>query len=337
MRRDLSMVRRLEKIEKEIGYCEIKLEKEQRLRAQAHFLRVHRDGLQEAVDGFYRSQAGEDGEGNQLGGLTLREVFDQVSIAPGGEKAQRLQEKFRCAGSLPFLTEELQVLDQALGDLDTRLATFDAFRVKKQGLIDERDEALNTFIRSDYEPLLEISAEFERIEQSWNTLTEDLMNMDEAIFHVSRAGDYLGSARNFILASRSQFNVESWLRTGYLIDLFKHSSVGRAKEMVEGADRNLKAALVELLCLEDVVVRPSDFEHMLLPFLDSLFDDLFCRGKLKSTLAFLEQRCADLERLKGELEANRETILESQTEQEESRVRLFNKMGDERKRLTLAQ
>ena len=50
MRRDLSMVRRLEKIEKEIGYCEIKLEKEQRLQAQAHFLRIHNDGLLDAID-----------------------------------------------------------------------------------------------------------------------------------------------------------------------------------------------------------------------------------------------------------------------------------------------
>ena len=32
MRRDLSLIRRLEKIEKELGYCQIKLEKEQRRR-----------------------------------------------------------------------------------------------------------------------------------------------------------------------------------------------------------------------------------------------------------------------------------------------------------------
>ena len=31
MRKDLSLIRRLEKIEKELGYCQIKLEKEHRL------------------------------------------------------------------------------------------------------------------------------------------------------------------------------------------------------------------------------------------------------------------------------------------------------------------
>ena len=62
MRRDLSMVRRLEKIEKEIGYCEIKLEKEQRLLTQLHFLRMHYKALQESKN-VYRELTGDAGEG----------------------------------------------------------------------------------------------------------------------------------------------------------------------------------------------------------------------------------------------------------------------------------
>ena len=35
------MARRLDKIEKEIGYCEIKLEKDRRMRKQVQFLQNH--------------------------------------------------------------------------------------------------------------------------------------------------------------------------------------------------------------------------------------------------------------------------------------------------------
>ena len=79
MRRDLSMVRKLEKIEKEMGYCEIKLEKEQRLRTQLHFLKLHRRGLEEAIARF-RDPHDENADGRLLGGLALTDVQQRVSI-----------------------------------------------------------------------------------------------------------------------------------------------------------------------------------------------------------------------------------------------------------------
>ena len=336
MRRDLSILRRLEKIEKEIGYCEIKLEKEQRLQTQSRFMQMHIAGLREAISGFRELRSGETGDGNLLGGVTLREVFRCVSQNEEIQYIDGLRSQFRCTGALPFLEEEGRALRFDVEDLERRLESFEAFRNKRARLLDERARSLSSFHRDDGQPLREISAEFERSEQTWNTLTEDLMNADEAIFHISRAADYLSSARNFILSSRSQFRIDEWLRTGYLIDLFKHSTIGRAKEMVEGADRNLKRALMELLCLEDYEIATKHFENMLLPFLDALFEDLFANGRLQGSLKFLERRLDGLQQLKRRLEATRESIFSCQRQEEQNRVRLFNKIGDERKKLTQA-
>ncbi|MEM7166780.1 MAG: hypothetical protein AAF581_15035 [Planctomycetota bacterium] len=335
MRRDLSMVRRLEKIEKEMGYCEIKLEKEQRLRTQLHFLKLHRRALEESMERFVE-QHDENVGGRLLGGLALSEVQRRISIDRDEECAENLREIFRAVGALPLLRAEHTILSRELDELEEKLLTFQAFSEKKQRLVAERQEALVSLGQGTTESVLAISEEFEQIEQQWNILTEDLMNIDEAVFYVSRCVDYLQSGREFVLASRSQFAIDQWLRDGYLIDLFKHSSLGRAKEMVEGADRNLKLALVELVCLEDLLIAPEDFEHILLPFLDVLFDDLFQHGKLRVTLELLEERLERAVRLQTELQERREAVLTRQLQEEESRGKLFQQMGDERKKLTLA-
>ena len=52
------MVRKIEKIEKEMGYCEIKLEKKRRLRRQVMFLDADLEVLEEfsrSYEGCYRS------------------------------------------------------------------------------------------------------------------------------------------------------------------------------------------------------------------------------------------------------------------------------------------
>lgn len=335
MRRDLSMVRKLEKIEKEMGYCEIKIEKGQRLCAQLQFLKLHRQALSSAIRKFEEIGDPDVGDGNRIGGRMLREVYHQVSLDPDCDESATLRELFRSVGAFPLVMEERENIDRDIEDIEGKIESFDAFLDKRRGLIHERDETLITFALQESDPIHRISEEFERTEQSWNVLTEDLMNIDEAIFCVTRAADYLRSARNFILASRSQFAVEAWLRDGYLIDLFKHSTVGRAKEMVEGADRNLRRALVELICLEDLVINPDDFEHLLLPFLDTLFHDLFQYGKLVGSLEVLEKRTERLEAFQRTLEEKRGSILSHQTEHEANREKLFQEIGDARRKLTV--
>ncbi len=329
------MVRRLEKIEKEMGYCEIKIEKGQRVVLQLDFLKLHRSALVDAIRRFEATHNAEIGEGNLLGGMSLLEVYHEVPLDPGSKTSQRLREVFRCIGAFPLLIEEREIIDREIEEIEEKLQSFNAFLEKRRWLVTERDETLTTFDMRGEDAIDQISREFERTEHNWNTLTEDLINIDEAIFYVTRGADYLRSARNFILSARSQFAIDSWIREGYLIDLFKHSTVGRAKEMVEGADRNLKMALMELICLDELALNPEDFEHLLLPFLDALFDDLFVSGKLRDTMQLLEVRSERCQRLLGELEVRRGVLVSDQREQEENRVRLFHQIGDERRKLTL--
>ena len=330
------MVRRLEKIEKEMGYCEIKIEKGQRVVLQLDFLKLHRSALVDAIRRFEATHNAEIGEGNLLGGMTHLEVYHEVSLDPESEKIQQLREIFRCIGAFPLLIEEREIIDREIEEIEEKLQSFNAFLEKRRGLVTERNETLSTFDMHGEDAIDQISKEFERTEHNWNTLTEDLINIDEAIFYVTRSADYLRSARNFILSARSKFPIDSWIREGYLIDLFKHSTVGRAKEMVEGADRNLKMALMELICLDELALNPEDFEHLLLPFLDTLFDDLFLNGKLSETLKLLEARVERVEEFRKSLKEERQRILDSQTEHEENRERLFHQIGDERRKLTLA-
>ncbi|MEM7261099.1 MAG: hypothetical protein AAF488_03850, partial [Planctomycetota bacterium] len=227
------------------------------------------------------------------------------------------------------------LLDREIDELEERLSTFVVFDAKRELLEEERESALQAFRSEEAAPVAEIFQEFEGIEHTWNGLTEDVMNLDEAIRHIGHAADYLKSARSFILTARSQFTIDRWLREGYLLDLFKHTSVGRAKEMVEGADRNLKVALRELICLEDMTIDPADFEHLLLPFLDCLFEDLFVRCKLRSTMELLEARIERVDRLYRSLDEVREKVLTVQNEREEERGRLFSQIGDERRKLPL--
>lgn len=336
MRRDLSLIRRLERIEKEMGYCQIKLEKEQRLAIQSRFLEICRDQLAGVVDRFDREVAESELHGNRLAGSSFPQVAARIAAGATPQEVLRLRERFRCVGLLPLLRDELELVRRELEELEEKLTTFSAFHKKKEGLEQERRTALRGFQLNGEEPVLRISREFEETEQYWNVLTEDLMNYDEALFHVGRAVDYLNSARNFVLSSRSQFSVEEWLRDGYLIDLFKHSPIGRTKEMVEGADRNLKEALRELLCLADFDPDPADFEQLLQPFFDALFDDLFIDGRLSSSLKLVERRLERAEKLRAFLEAAREVVFELQSEKEETRERLFHQIGDERRKLSLA-
>ncbi len=335
MRRDLSLIRRLEKIEKEMGYCQIKLEKEQRLAIQSRFLGICRDQISGAVTRYEQRVRETELHGNRLGGLSFVQVATAVSTGTRPECVAQLREIFRCVGLLPLLQEELVIVQHDIDELEEKLTTFTAFHQKKAGLEQERRHALRGFQLKGEEPVLRISREFEETEQNWNVLTEDLMNFDEALFHVGRGVDYLNSARNFVLSSRSQFSVEEWLEDGYLIDLFKHSPIGRTKEMIEGADRNLKMALRELLCLAEFDPVPTDFEQLLLPFFDALFEDLFAHGRLTSTLKLVERRLERTERLRSELETLRETVFTRQVEKEQTRERLFHQIGDERRKLSL--
>ena len=336
MRKDLSLIRRLEKIEKELGYCQIKLEKEQRLATRVHFLRVYRDQLHEVLD-VYPEQ--DSGAGDHLCGVSFQEIA--LSIAEEDHKLdlEPLLSSFLSLGMRPEILVELEDLELNINDTSEKLATFRVFHDKIQGLQSERTTALSSFDLSGDEPVLAISDNFEATENKWNILTEDLTNLDDALFCVSRANDYLSSARNFVLTARSHFSVQDWLEGGYLVDLLKHSTVGRIREMMKFAERNLKIAIGELICLNEEdydFLDPQDFAPLLLPFYHRLFDDVFGQKKFQNVLQLVEERLDRTERLHRLLQSSGEQVFESQLQHERDRERLFHLIGDERRKLRLA-
>ncbi len=335
MRRDLSMVRKLEKIEKEMGYCSIKMEKESRLETQVAFLKQHKKGLLEANEHFSEEAEGEDAEGNRLGSLGFSALHERIFLLRDADLHEKTQAKFVALGAKELFKHQQEFVERLQGEIEDRLQSFCAFADKKQSLTTEQRETLSLFNLAESDGIEELSEEFQGIEECWNILTEDVMNMEQAVFQVERGIDYLNSARDFVLKSRSEFAIDQWRHEGYLIDLFKHSSLGRAKEMIEGADRNMKLALLELVCVEDVVIHPEDFVQFSLPFMEAMFEDLFVNSKFIQSLDIIDSRIECARQLHDKLSKKYEDKLAKQFEQEENRGQLFARMGNERRRLSL--
>ena len=93
---------------------------------------------------------------------------------------------------------------------------------------------------------------------------------------------------------------------------------------------------MELICIEQLPLEPEKFETVLMEFLDALFDDLFIHGKLQSTMDLLEERRSRLEEMRDKLSAARDEVFDRQDRHERDREKLFTRMGDARRQLTVA-
>ena len=98
------MARKLEKIEKEMSYCEIKLEKERRLRKQAQFLTAEL----EAVDRFLKLYESSD---LRLHELPFPRIAQQISMERSqseepGPAFHRAVEGFTSAGVFQMVRED---------------------------------------------------------------------------------------------------------------------------------------------------------------------------------------------------------------------------------------
>src|SRR5688572_24269990 len=120
------MARRLDKIEKEMGYCEIKLEKERRLRRQISFLKADVEALDRLVL-LYSSRA-------------------VPKHTPGRSADPRIRkpshEEFLAAGLLEIVQEEREILNRELEALKGRLQAFAGFEAKRTLLEEEKRNAL---------------------------------------------------------------------------------------------------------------------------------------------------------------------------------------------------
>jgi hypothetical protein len=311
------MARRLDKIEKEIGYCDIKLEKEKRLRKQVQFLQGDLEILNHLVIDYERRGF------NPL----------QMIVKPdGSEKNLRAtRDRFLSVGLLEILKEERDILSREREELMSRLRAFTGFESKRGLLEDEKKNVFKKLSPAHSSRLRRINDDLKRVERHWNTYTEDLVNLDEGIFFLERNLDYLRSCRTFLIATKGNFDLNFWTNGGYLSNLFRHSSVGRAKEMAEGADRNLKMAQKELVCISCVKVRLELLQRVLLPSLEALFEDLFIEGKLQASLQVIEAALATNLKVTEQVKLKRMFVNDKLEQIEKLRNQMFSRLGAERR------
>ena len=247
------------------------------------------------------------------------------------ESARSGRERFLAAGLLEILQEEREILNREREELLARLQNFTGFESKRGLLEDEKRKALKNISRRTHSAKLRrVNEDFKKVERQWNSLTEDLIDIDEGLFFLERNLDYLRSARTFLISAKGSFDIEWWVTSGYLSDLFRHSSIGRAKEMSDGADRNLKLAQKELVCVASAKIHSDLFQRVLVPFLESLFDDIFLEGKLQTSLQVVEAALANNLKLVEQVKAKRQAVEEKVQEAEKLRNEMFAQLGADR-------
>ena len=238
-------------------------------------------------------------------------------------------ESFVSAGIFQMFREDRKILQREREELRGKLTAFSGFGTKRDVLVAERDRALLSLAPAYSSRMRKLNGELKKIETEWNSLTEDSLNLDEAVFYLSRNVDYVKSARSFLIASKGGFDIENWLDSGYTTDLFRHSNIARAKEMLDGACRNQKLARNELCCMIHVDVPLEGFEPILSEFLASLFEDIFLEGRLANSILLVESALGTSDKYLRFVRQKRETLHSKLDHAEKSRIQLFQRLGGE--------
>lgn len=323
------MVRKLDKIEKEMGYCEIKLEKERRLRRQVEFLRADLEVLER-----FMKLAGSEGLG--ISRLPFKKIALQIakerqaSDRPG-PCFQRAREDFVVGGVLEQIREEREMLLREKEEIEAKFNSFTSFGRKRSLLQREKRAVLSRVEPSQSSRLRRLNENFEKTEHLWNSLTEDSLNVDAGMFDLGRTVDYLKSARSFLIAAKGSFDIECWVESAYAGNLFRHTNLGRAKEMIDGENRNLKLAQMELVCVVNVSFDLESFEPVLTSFLGALFDDIFIDGRLERTIAVVEDAITMSEAHLKQVRRRRQQLQRKLLRTEDTRLNLFQRLGEEHK------
>jgi hypothetical protein len=313
--RRCGMARRLDKIEKEIGFCEGKLEKERRILKQVQFLKVDLE-LIDLILASYPS-SGE---------------FPQP-IAPRQEQGgptRALREDFLAVGLVEILREEREILDRERQELAGRLKAFAGIEGKRGSLEGEKMNSLKRLSPAHSSRIRRLNDGVKKVERQYNTFKEDLVNLDEGIFFLERNLDYLKSCRTILIAAKGDLDIDFRCRNCPLPILFRHSKVGRAKEMADGADRNLKMAQKELVCLASVRTHPELYQRVLIPLLEALFADIFIDGKLDASLRVIEAALANNLGLTEGVKEKRMLLADKIEEIEKARDKMFSRLGASR-------
>jgi len=310
------MARKLDKIEKEMGYCEIKLEKERRIRKQILFLKNDLEALEELISEYRRRGLGKKPETGRF--------------SRDNQLQKHTRERFLAAGLLEILQDEREILTREWNELKVRLQTFSGFESKRSFLEEEKRKALKNLAPSHSSKLRKLNENFKKIERLWNSLMEDHSNLDEGVFFIERNLDYLKSCRNFLISAKGSFDIDSWLESGYLSDLFRHSHIGRAKEMSDGADRNVKMAQKELVCVSSMRIHSEVLQRSLALFLEALFEDIFKDGRLERSFQVVENVLAHNEKILVQVKGKQSQLDERLQETEKLRNEIYSQIGADR-------
>lgn len=313
------MARRLDKIEKEMGYCEIKLEKELRLRKQVEFVEADLATLDSLLE-------------------ILRRFEDALPPDVQGAFDERpSREAFFAAGLVTLTEEKRAVLFRDRDELVHKLSHYDGFERKKALLDQEKESLLGGLPEEKRARIREVHAEFKTVEQSWNQLTEDLTNIDDAIFYLGRNLDYLKSCRNFMIYTKGNLDLENGNPWGTLTDLFRHSSIGRAVEMADGADRNLRSSQKEMICVRGHHFDLEAFTGVLEAFVEALYEDLFEKRKIGRSIQIIEAALTHHLKAFEQIKELRAEYSDRLEEAEKARSRVFSKLGTGRSREAVLQ
>lgn len=323
------MARKLEKIEKEMGYCDIKLEKERRLRRQVEFLQAESEALNRFIKLYESSSLG-------LQQLPFEKIAQQIALERArtdkvGPFYFRAKEDFISAGVLEMVREERDILVRESETTEGKLNSFVGFNKKRSVLEEEKNVALRSLAPVHSSKIRKVTDDFKKIEEQWNSLTEDAINLDEGIFYLARNVDYIKSSRSFLITAKGSFDIESWVDSNYSSDLFRHSNIGRAKEMIDGANRNLKLAQKEFCCVTNIKFRIDCFEPILVNVLEGLFDDIFLDGRLGRSITVVENALAQSEKILTQARQKREALHAKLERTERIRGQIFQRLGGEKR------
>jgi hypothetical protein len=245
------------------------------------------EALNEVLASYSATKFGAALKSNRIGGYPIAEL-PRIVRKGAREAIQRVRESFVSVALQCALRETREMLANELDGVIERLSSYNDFKGKRSSLLEQRKDTLEHLGVEEDEFAGEVLEDFEKIENRWNQVSEDLVNVETAVSHLQNNLDYLRSARSFILGARASFDVDEWCRSGYLSDLLRHSPVSRVFEMVQCADLNIRLAEKELVCLTCWPYQAHKSVTVLGPFVHKLFDDLFIRGNFELTKAVIE-------------------------------------------------
>ncbi len=245
------MRNRIKEIEKEIGFCENRLEKKRRLQRRSESLRHDIEVLDDLLKGFAGCE-----------GLPKAE--------PEGPEVPRHRRRLLAIGLLDALREERDILTWEAESVRSILKGLTGLRSRISHIEKERARLLLSLQETHSTPPEREAAVVAARE--WDTCFEDIQDIEDAVFSLKRNLDYLRSCRQHLVAAKDELDPGTPAASQF--DIYRHSSVGRAQEMALGADRNLKEAQRELTCMSRSALRTGALRPIFLDLSGSLFDDI---------------------------------------------------------------